>query len=367
MEDPYDILQVPSGADDAEIRQAYVRAVRRSPPEQDPEGFSRVRQAYEELSDPSRRALRDWGPELKRLMEEAQEKARQGRRAEAIVRLKRCLVICPEHVPARAALARGWLAQGRFREAVREADRLARRPPPSGEWLVLAAEARRRWAEQTTAPPRRVRRLVKEARALLERAQILGEEPEVEFAHLHLLAGEPERALEILSDAGGDAAVLRLRIHLDRCDDGAFREEVARLEEDEGVGLQVALLARARALKGDFRALRLLVAAAEELAPSSDLVETVLTMPNELLLLLQERQRVPTARRTLRRLIGLEIDDLRLPAGRDQAILDHWNEVVETLQEAPFATRQAWVRDLRLKCPTFCERNPQTLELLEAP
>lgn len=367
MEDPYEVLDVPRGADDGDIRQAYLRAVRRHPPEGDAAAFSRVRRAYEVLSDPSRRAVLDWGPLLEELVAEANARAHAGRRAEAVARLKRCLVMCPDWVPARVGLASVFLDWGRFREAMREADRLARRPRVEGEWLVLAARARRLWAELPGSPPRRVRRMVEEARALLDRARTLGEEPDLEQARLHLLEGDPERALAVLPQDDTEASVLRLQIHLDRCDDLAFDEEVARLEVDDDVALGLALLARERAAKGDFRALARLVQAAEDLAPSSEAVEALLEMPNELLRLLEERQKVPTSHLRLRRLVGLEIDYLRLPKGRDAAVLEHWKTLLDELRTYPRARRRAWVRDLRAHCPTFCDRNSDTLDLLEAP
>lgn len=51
--DPYQVLGVPSDAGEAEIRSAYRRAVREHPPDRDPEGFERVRDAYEKVRDPA--------------------------------------------------------------------------------------------------------------------------------------------------------------------------------------------------------------------------------------------------------------------------------------------------------------------------
>jgi curved DNA-binding protein CbpA len=47
MQDPYLTLGVPQDASDSEIRQAYLAAIRRCPPEQDPERFQAIRGAYE--------------------------------------------------------------------------------------------------------------------------------------------------------------------------------------------------------------------------------------------------------------------------------------------------------------------------------
>lgn len=51
MNDPYRILGVtPENADDDSIRQAYLDGLRAHPPESDPEGFQRLRDAYDKLS-----------------------------------------------------------------------------------------------------------------------------------------------------------------------------------------------------------------------------------------------------------------------------------------------------------------------------
>lgn len=56
MIDPRDILGVASDAPLDEIRAAYVRKVKEFPPEQSPEEFERIRDAYDALRDPRARA-----------------------------------------------------------------------------------------------------------------------------------------------------------------------------------------------------------------------------------------------------------------------------------------------------------------------
>lgn len=61
--DPFVVLGLDETATDAMIRDAYIAAIRVSPPDRDPEGFRRVRDAYEQLRDPEKRiALRLFGP-----------------------------------------------------------------------------------------------------------------------------------------------------------------------------------------------------------------------------------------------------------------------------------------------------------------
>ena len=60
---PFAVLGIEETAGDDAVRVAYLAAVRRSPPDRDPDGFRRVREAYEAVRDEERRfALRVFGP-----------------------------------------------------------------------------------------------------------------------------------------------------------------------------------------------------------------------------------------------------------------------------------------------------------------
>ena len=60
---PFTVLGLEEDADDEAVRAAYLAALRKSPPDRDPEGFRRIRDAYEALRDTERRlALRLFGP-----------------------------------------------------------------------------------------------------------------------------------------------------------------------------------------------------------------------------------------------------------------------------------------------------------------
>jgi curved DNA-binding protein CbpA len=50
IEAAYELLRVPRDADPQEVRQAYVRLVRRYPPEHFPEKFASLRRAYQQLN-----------------------------------------------------------------------------------------------------------------------------------------------------------------------------------------------------------------------------------------------------------------------------------------------------------------------------
>lgn len=50
MSDPYQVLGIARGADDAAVRAAYLAAVRLNPPERDAERFASVRKAFDAVS-----------------------------------------------------------------------------------------------------------------------------------------------------------------------------------------------------------------------------------------------------------------------------------------------------------------------------
>ncbi|TCT16001.1 tetratricopeptide repeat protein [Natranaerovirga pectinivora] len=59
IESLYEILQIDNKVDDREIKKAYVKMLRKYPPEKAPEDFKKIREAYERLIDPISRAEYD--------------------------------------------------------------------------------------------------------------------------------------------------------------------------------------------------------------------------------------------------------------------------------------------------------------------
>src|SRR4051794_148407 len=58
-DNPYQVLGIERDAGEAEIKRAYFSMVREHPPERDPEGFKRIRAAYEQLKASKDRAETD--------------------------------------------------------------------------------------------------------------------------------------------------------------------------------------------------------------------------------------------------------------------------------------------------------------------
>jgi curved DNA-binding protein CbpA len=78
---PFAVLGIDPTAGDEAVRAAYLAAVRRSPPDRDPEGFRRIREAYDAVRDDERRlALRLFGPppleRLESLLDEVPDERR---------------------------------------------------------------------------------------------------------------------------------------------------------------------------------------------------------------------------------------------------------------------------------------------------
>ena len=57
MTDPREVLGIPPDAGEEEIRAAYLRKVKEYPPDHAPEEFEKVRNAFDTLRDPRKRAL----------------------------------------------------------------------------------------------------------------------------------------------------------------------------------------------------------------------------------------------------------------------------------------------------------------------
>jgi hypothetical protein len=56
--DPFQVLGIDGDATPEVIRRAYLRRIKESPPERNPEEFERIRDAYKTLQDPAQRIQR---------------------------------------------------------------------------------------------------------------------------------------------------------------------------------------------------------------------------------------------------------------------------------------------------------------------
>ncbi len=112
----YSLFGIKPDVDQATLRRAYFKALRKHSAEKDPARHQELRQAYEVLGDEQRRReydnLQEGGGEVGRLMDEGNAAFADERWAEAARAYKRALALSPDHLPARLQLARALAQQG---------------------------------------------------------------------------------------------------------------------------------------------------------------------------------------------------------------------------------------------------------------
>lgn len=124
MEDLYNVLQVISDADEKEIKKAYVKMLRKYPPEKAPEEFKKIREAYEVLSDPIARAEYDAISQHKEEIDYHAEKGNEAYNNEdyktAIREYKKILIIEPKFTYAKNMLGLALLYDGQLDAALKQ-------------------------------------------------------------------------------------------------------------------------------------------------------------------------------------------------------------------------------------------------------
>lgn len=124
----YDVLDVSEDASKDDIKEAFFKLVREHPPEQDPDAYQRLREAYDVLSDPvSRReydTMAEYGEEIESLQEEAEALLNQEHpnTQTAIKKLKRATVLGPEISLLRNMLGNAYLMDEQPKKALKQFD-----------------------------------------------------------------------------------------------------------------------------------------------------------------------------------------------------------------------------------------------------
>jgi tetratricopeptide (TPR) repeat protein len=138
----YDVLGVPKDASQEEIKQAFFKLVRKHPPEQDPDAYQRLREAYDVLSDPvSRReydTMAEHGDEIETLREQAETILNQEQPDvdEAIRKLKRATVLGPDISLLRNMLGNAYLIKEKPEDALRQFDKAVDLNPENESYHV---------------------------------------------------------------------------------------------------------------------------------------------------------------------------------------------------------------------------------------
>lgn len=103
----YKILGTTAKIGQGRIKEKYIAAVKQHPPETDPEGFEKVREAYETLKDPTKRKeydlYRKYGDNVENLIEEALTAIDKGNHDKAKNLLQKASKIAPNNLEVNAS------------------------------------------------------------------------------------------------------------------------------------------------------------------------------------------------------------------------------------------------------------------------
>ncbi len=133
MASHYETLGVEPDADAKAVKRAYFRGVRKHPPEKDPEGFRRIREAYEVLSDQAARAsydaLQTHGDKIAEDIEKGMAHFAEESWMEAARCFKRALLLDGNAHAARNMLGLCFLHNGNHESAIKTFAALTKRAP----------------------------------------------------------------------------------------------------------------------------------------------------------------------------------------------------------------------------------------------
>jgi curved DNA-binding protein CbpA len=150
--DLYEVLDISPQASEDDVKRAYFRLVKLHRPDQDPEGFERVRRAYEILSNPETRKAYDvarrHGDDIARLLNKAEDLMDKEQWAAAITPLKNILNLWAEAEMALFYLGVCYQKLGRWAEACSTFQRLTILKPDIGAyWNELGASFHQRYVD----------------------------------------------------------------------------------------------------------------------------------------------------------------------------------------------------------------------------
>jgi len=238
--DYYEVLGVLHDASEKAVRRSYYKLVRKHPPNKDPEGFQRIKLAYDTLADPGARrnydSLWQYGDDIRHIMEAAYRSIQCMDYEEGARLLKRALVLNPEAYEARDLLGICQVELGELDEALQTYGKLTEKKPEVplywqryGQVYIKLAEDCDFWKRShmlasarsqflraneidsiNTAPYLSIAKTYllekqhDEALSWVERAVIADESVDFQdfdalfyMCHIHALAGNAEKILEV--------------------------------------------------------------------------------------------------------------------------------------------------------------------------
>ena len=196
MENYYQILDVDSDAASREIKIAYKKQLRKHPPEKDPDGFEKIRNAYDVLNNEKSRAEYDamlnYQDEIEEYREKALKAADEKNYKKAIKYFKKILVIEPSLANIRNMLGLAYLNDQNLSAALNQFTRIVRENPDNASYLLNLGLTYKEKGH-----------LDKAEKYLKKSYEIDNINPEtvLELSHIYHERGEKDRAVKLIRDA----------------------------------------------------------------------------------------------------------------------------------------------------------------------
>jgi len=172
----YDVLGISANADEDEIKRAYFRGIKAHPPEKDAEGYQRIREAYETLSDRTARkeydALLEGGDEVRELLDKANDHMANERFEDARSCLKTVIALASEADAAWNLYGICCLHLERYEEALKVFTALMNRAPDVALYAAHAGHSELFLAEESVRDSEKAKHY-RLARAHFEKALAL--------------------------------------------------------------------------------------------------------------------------------------------------------------------------------------------------
>lgn len=196
MENYYQILDVDSKASNREIKIAYKKQLRKHPPEKDPDGFEKIRNAYDVLNNEKSRAEYDAMLNHKDEIKEHREKALtamdEKNYKKAIKYFKKILVIEPSLANIRNLLGLSYLNDKDLKNALDQFKRIVKENPDNASYLFNLAMTYKEEGYKDKAE-----------KYLKKSYEINNINPDtvLELSHIYFDQGNTEKAINLLREA----------------------------------------------------------------------------------------------------------------------------------------------------------------------
>lgn len=381
----YQTLGITKNALPQEIKLAYYRSVRMHPPEKDPDGFQRVRHAYEILSNPTARSNYDamdrFGEKINASYEKGVTLCNNGDYQAASSKFKFVLLLAPNLDIARDMLAFCHFRLKEYEKSLEQISFLIDRDEPLPFYLHNAARVRHQWAQDlinARENPEEANRLLDEALSLYTRAakaEPINSEHHIGIAEVLLTRKQYDEALanvERAIEADGkfdfqdfDALFFACIIQISKDDLEGVNRTVQRIlsvvgEEGEHrayVAWRFGNLALDLAEAYGFNAALEVARAAQCFDPGEENYRVMVGHFQDIVSIESEYSHLQDDDEFLRYLFALELQLSTAPPDRLKELEGRWNELMGNLKRMDPEKLFRYADKIKNECPAFYKRH----------